>query len=175
MNWTDQPATWKQLRYLKRVGHKPDRALTKTEASELIAKLGGPAEKLASVAEPHAHETSKHDAYELRLQVEEAKQRVAEAEPFGRANAELNLALTVSKRQRFWVDTCCNPTQMQAASGQVVDFYRRFGCRFDTPTSRVVQEILDALDSAMPTWERDHPALFYQTLEMNFSHLLRRG
>ena len=176
MNWTDQPATWKQLRYLKRVGFKPDHALTKTEASELIAKFGGPAEQLASVAAPPvAQGTSKPEAYQLRLLVEEAKQRVAEAEPFARTNAELNLALAVSKRQRFWADTCCNPTQMQAASGQVVDFYRRFGCRFDTPTCKAVQEILDALDSAMPTWERDHPALFYQTLELNFSHLLRRG
>jgi hypothetical protein len=38
-----------------------------------------------------------------------------------------------------------------------------------------VQEILDALDSAMPAWEREHPALFYQTLELNFPHLLRRA
>ena len=175
MNWTEQPATWKQLRYLKRVGYKHDHALTKTEASELIAKFGGPAERLASVAEPPSHQTSKHEAYQLRLSVEEAKQRVVEAEAFGRVNAELDLALAVSKRQRFWVDTCCNPTQMQGASGQVVDFYRKFGCRFDTPATKAVQVILDALDSAMPSWDREHPALFYQTLELNFSHLLRRA
>jgi hypothetical protein len=172
MNWTDQPATWKQLRYLKRVGFKPDHALTKTEAAELITKFGGGS---ASVVESPPVEKSKHDAYELRLSVEKAKQRVESGEEYSSANAELDLALAVSKRQRFWIDTCCDPRQMQAASGQVVDFYRKFGCRFDAPTNRAVQEILDALDSVMPTWDRDHVALFYQTLELNFPHLLRRA
>jgi hypothetical protein len=174
MNWTDQPATWKQLRYLKRVGYKPDRPLTKTEASELIAKFGGPAEQLATTLEVSQGEPSKHEAYQLRLAVETANRHAADADPFASRNAQLDLELARSKRQRFWVDTCRNPTQMQAASGQVVDFYRKFGCRFDAPTHRQAQEILDALDSAMPTWERDHPALFYQTLEINFPHLLRR-
>jgi hypothetical protein len=175
MNWTDQPATWKQLRYLKRVGCKLDHPLTKTEASELIAKYGGPAERVTAVVENPANEPPRHEAYQLRVSVDTAKQRLAVAEHYGRANAELDLALAVSKRQRFWMDTCCNPTQMQAASGQCVDLYRKFGCRFDTPTHRAVQEILDALDSAMPVWDREHPALFYQTLELNFPHLLRRG
>jgi len=175
MNWTEQPATWKQLRYLKRVGYKQERPLTKTEAAELITKLGGPSERLTSVMDHPALDKSKHEAYELRLSVEKAKQRVETGEEYSSANAQLDLALAVSKRQRFWIDTCCDPRQMQAASGQVVDFYRKFGCRFDVPTNKGVQEILDALDSAMPAWEREHPALFYQTLELNFPHLLRRA
>jgi hypothetical protein len=175
MNWTDQPATWKQLRYLKRVGFKPDHPLTKTEASELITKFGGPPEQVTSVLEHGPAETSKHDAYQLRLAVETAKSQARDSDPYANGNAQLDLELAISKRQRFWVDTCRNPTQMQGASGQVVDFYRKFGCRFDAPTHKAVQEILDALDSAIPTWERDHPALFYQTLELNFPHLLRRS
>jgi hypothetical protein len=177
MNWTEQPATWKQIRYLKRAGYKSDHPLTKAEAAELITKLGGPAQaqQLAPVLEASGVDRSKHEAYELRLAVEKAKEKLKSAgEDNSAASAQLDLALAVSRRQRFWIDTCCDPRQMQAASGQVVDFYRKFGCRFDLPTSKAVQEILAALDSAMPTWERDHPALFYQTLELNFPHLLRR-
>jgi hypothetical protein len=36
-----------------------------------------------------------------------------------------------------------------------------------------VQHILDALDAALPNWEREHPDLFYKTLELNFPELLR--
>ena len=175
MNWSGEPATWKQLRYLKRAGYKPDHPLTKTEAAELIAKYGGPVERLASVMDHPSLDRSRHEAYELRLSVEKARQRANSGEEYDSANAQLDLALAVSKRQRFWIDTCCDPRQMQAASGQVVDFYRKFGCRFDPPTNKAVQEMLDALDSAMPAWEREHPALFYQTLELNFPHLLRRA
>ena len=37
-----------------------------------------------------------------------------------------------------------------------------------------VQEVLDALDSALPVWDREHPELFYQTLELNFPQLVKR-
>jgi hypothetical protein len=175
MNWTDQPATWKQLRYLRRFGYKPDRLLTKTEASELISKFGGPAEQPTSVLEKVPLDTGKSEAYQLRLLVEHAQQSTTADADYSASNSQLDLALAISKRQRFWVDTCRNPAQMQAASGQALDLYRKFGCRFDAPTNKAVQEILDALDSAAPHWDRDHPALFFQTLELNFPQLLRRS
>jgi hypothetical protein len=37
-----------------------------------------------------------------------------------------------------------------------------------------VQHILDALDSAAPFWDKEHPELFYQTLQLNFPELVRR-
>jgi len=36
-----------------------------------------------------------------------------------------------------------------------------------------VQSILEALDSALPAWDRDSPEMFYRTLELNFPELLR--
>jgi hypothetical protein len=48
------------------------------------------------------------------------------------------------------------------------------GCRFFAPNYEQVQEVLDALDNAMPLWDHDNPELFYQTLELNFPHLARR-
>jgi hypothetical protein len=38
-----------------------------------------------------------------------------------------------------------------------------------------VKAVLDALDGAMPLWDKEHPELFYQTLEINFPELVRRG
>jgi hypothetical protein len=63
---------------------------------------------------------------------------------------------------------------MQAACGQVLDFYRKYGCQFEAPSHKHVQEVLSALDPAVPAWDRDHPELFYQTLELNFPELKKR-
>ena len=63
---------------------------------------------------------------------------------------------------------------MRIASMQVFELYQNYGCRFFTPDTGHVQEILDALDAAMPSWDRDHPEIFYQALELNLPHLLRR-
>jgi len=51
--------------------------------------------------------------------------------------------------------------------------YRQHGCCFSAPSPQQVQEIQDALDSALPGWSGDHPELFYRTLELNFPGLLR--
>ena len=77
-------------------------------------------------------------------------------------------------RQEFWLDTCREVNQMHLGSAQVQEFYRKHGCRFAPPTPAQVCGILDALDGAMPYWEKDHPELFYQTLELSFPELLIR-
>ncbi len=89
------------------------------------------------------------------------------------AASQPDLGAALAKRQEFWMDTCRDPGKMQAASPEILDLYMKHGCRFLAPTHGQVQEIFDALDSAMPAWDRDHPELFYQTLELNFRELLR--
>ena len=83
--------------------------------------------------------------------------------------------LAPPQRLEFWVDTCREITQMRQASKQAIDLYRKFGCRFCEPTHAQVEEVLQALDSALPQWEKAHPELFYQTLELNFPELVRRA
>jgi len=78
-------------------------------------------------------------------------------------------------RLEFWEDTCREVTEMRLASKQVIDLYREYGCRFCAPSHSQVQNVLDALDSAAPRWEKDHPELFYQTLELNFPELVRHS
>ena len=78
-------------------------------------------------------------------------------------------------RQEFWLDTCREVAQMHIRSNPVLELYRRFGCRFCLPTHEQVQSVLAALDSAMPNWEKLHPQLFYQTLELNYPDLVRRA
>jgi hypothetical protein len=63
---------------------------------------------------------------------------------------------------------------MRIATAQVLELYQRCGCRFFPPSRVEVQEILDALDSALPFWDLDQPEIFYQTLELNFPHLVHR-
>jgi hypothetical protein len=174
MDWENEPATWKQLRYLRQHGVKPDRHLTKTAAAELITRMGGPV-----VAEPQApevlvHQLPKQDAYLLHTDIEKALRGVSEARRENIHAAEQDLAIAISKRQMFWIDTCRDPTRMQAACGQILDFYRKYGCRFEAPSNKQVQEVLSALDSAVPSWDRDHVSLFYQTLELNYPELVKR-
>ncbi len=78
-----------------------------------------------------------------------------------------------SQRREFWSDTCREITQMHSGSVQAIDFYRKYGCRFCEPTHAQVEEVLSALDSALPQWDTLHPELFYQTLELNFPELVR--
>jgi len=79
------------------------------------------------------------------------------------------------EREDFWADTCREVTQMQHASPETIDLYRRFGCRFCVPGRQIIDYVLGALDSAVPKWEKEHPELFFQTLELNYPELLRRA
>ena len=82
--------------------------------------------------------------------------------------------LARAERQEFWADTCREMTQMRLGSQNVINLYRLHGCRFCAPTRDQVQHVLNALDSALPSWEEQHSELFYQTLELNFPELVRR-
>jgi len=79
-----------------------------------------------------------------------------------------------ARRQEFWLDTCRGFAHIKFACAQIQELYRRFGCRFADPTLEQVRGILDALDTAAPGWETEHPELFYQTLELSFPELLIR-
>ena len=174
MNWADEPATEYQLSHLRQFGYEPEHPLTKGEASHLLSDFEAHPEREAGLAESHVREMTKHEVYRLRVAVEDAKRAVAKAEKDEIENSQRDLVLAVAKRQEFWMDTCRDPGKMRAASVHVLDLYMKYGCRFVAPRHEQVQEILDAFDSAMPLWDRDHPELFYQTLELNFPELLRQ-
>lgn len=83
--------------------------------------------------------------------------------------------LSQTERQQFWADTCREMREMRLGSQPIMDLYRKFGCRFCSPTLEQAQHVISALDSALPAWETSHPELFYQTLELNFPELVRRS
>ena len=80
-----------------------------------------------------------------------------------------------TERQEFWADTCREMREMRLGSQQCIELYRKFGCRFCTPTLEQAQHVISALDSAVPAWETTYPELFYQTLELNFPELVRHA
>src|SRR6185436_17902591 len=175
MNWADGPATWKQLRFLSHHGYKPDHVLTKSEASELVRKIGGDPNTLAGVPEKEAQPVRQEEkAYDLRLKVEHSRQAMANAGRWDMDKHRHELAIAASKREEFWLLTCPASGRVGLPSQQAQDFYQKHGCRFVAPTRQQVHYVLDALDSVMPHWDRDHPELFYQTLELNFPELVRK-
>ena len=78
------------------------------------------------------------------------------------------------QRQEFWLSTFSGTAKMQSTCRQVLELYRQHGCLFYEPTHNQVQDILDALDSAMPLWEKNHCELFFQALKLIFPGLVRR-
>jgi len=175
MNWTDGPATWKQLRYLSHHGYKPERVLTKTEASELIRKFGGDPETLAVAVEATPNSPlNQVTAHHLRIAVETAKHALAAPGAGTSDKLHHELASALGQRQEFWLDTCRDTRKTFIATAQAHEFYQKYGCRFVAPLPKHVQHILDALDSAAPFWDKEHPELFYLTLQLNFPELLRR-
>lgn len=171
MNWANEPATESQLSRLGQLGYSAECPLTKKEAGYLITVLG-------QQTEPHAvgghagQQVATPSEYALRLSVEHTRRAVAEAGIEQIGILEHGLALAVARRREFWTDTCRDPTQMHHRSPLILDLYMKQGCRFATPSHEQIQEILDALDTASPVWDRDSPELFFQTLELNFSELV---
>ena len=172
MNWTEEPATENQLKRLKEFGYGLERKLTKGEASHLISAFEArPEGWVALAARDGGGMEEEPEAFRLRKAVEQARRAVDEPPGGASGHSPDGLALAVSWREEFWLDTCRDIGK--TASMQARDLYKQFGCRFATPTHWQVRSILDALDSATPSWDRDFPKVFYQTLELNFPELLR--
>lgn len=195
MNWTDEPATEQQLALLRNSGYVVARPLTLTEAARLIRqyKYPGRQPRPAVSANPPVSdsdqreesgglkssssgdfisESTRMQAHRLRTACDSAKQALA-AMPQA-PNVRADAASAMAARQEFWLDTCREVKEMHVGSMQVFELYQKHGCRFFAPTREQAQEVLDALDGAVPLWDREHPGLFYQTLELNFPHLVRR-
>ena len=173
MTWKDEPATEIQLGHLRRLGYEPDRPVTKGEAAQLISDFE---ELSGSPATPKGDddlEFARISAYRLRVKVENARRAAAQGSIRPLENPRHLLEVAVAERREFWADTCSEADKMHLVCTQVLALHKQHGCRFAVPTADQVQAILDSLDSALPEWDRDHPELFYQTLELNFPELLR--
>jgi hypothetical protein len=58
---------------------------------------------------------------------------------------------------------------------QPIKLYLEQGYRFKQPSTKHLQDVLDALDADSATWDRETPEYLFQTLEHNFPELLRRN
>lgn len=172
MDWSDEPATWRQLKSLKELGYTLARRLTRVEAAEIIRSLGGKCE--TPVSATAVEDRPKVGPFQLRQKVDQAKREIAVAGWNKTEKMAQDLKGTMAERQQFWIDTCHGVARGQIASLEIPELYQKYGCRFDAPSRNDVQYILDALDQALPTWDKEHPELFFQTLELNFPALVRR-
>jgi hypothetical protein len=164
MDRTGEAATELQLTCLRYYGYTPDHPLTKQEAVELIHSFQTAHEAPPAPAAHGVSAATKAAAHRLRLAAEQ-----------GASASTSDPARAVNERLEFWQDTCGEAGHMHLASAPVMELYSSYGCRFFPPTREQVQEILQALDAALPCWDRDNPELFYQTLELNFPVLVRRA
>jgi hypothetical protein len=174
MDWSDEPATWRQLKSLRELGYAVERRLTKVEAAEIIRSLGGKSEPAPSAIATAVQDRPKVGPLHLRHKVEQARREMATAGWSKTEKMAHQLATVIAERQQFWMDSCQGMTRSELACLEIPELYQKYGCRFELPSRADVQYILDALDQAMSTWDKDHPELFFQTLELNFPTLVRR-
>lgn len=171
MQLTDEPATEMQISTLRKFGYQPDHPLSRGEAAQILMNYQhAPAPVPPEATPPHL---TPHHPHYLRKCVEEVKLRLRQASPDIRDAVEQEYQSAVSMRQEFWIDTCREMTQMQLAWPEIRSLYQVQGCRFATPNREQTQEVLDALDAALTSWDKDYPQIFYQTLELNFPQLLQ--
>lgn len=159
-------ATETQVRRLEKYGYTVEPRMTREEAARVLheheARLARPAPAPAPAVP---------EAMLLRQQTEHLRITLAQALPAEEHALREQLTAAQQRRVCFWADTCRDPSLMREASQQTIELYMKQGCRFHEPTHEQIQEVLEALDSATPTWDADHPDLFYKTLELNFSLL----
>ena len=134
MNWKDEPATEMQISRLRQLGCMPERPLTKGEAAHLISHHDVTFVRQSNTPAATAHETSsgtyvQFDAYQLRVAVESARRTVFQAETT-ETKVEGALDSALERRQRFWMDTCCEPAQMHMRSAEVIELHMKLGCQY---------------------------------------------
>jgi len=173
MNPSDDQATDQQIIYLSHFGYQADHPMTRGEAAGLLRQYQETNYQSSASAGSQVNGSTRQEAHRLRAAVEEAKQALSRATMPDAESARQQLATASASRQEFWLDTCREAGHMRRSSMEVLELYRMHGCRFCTPTLQQAQEILDALDTALPRWDHEHPELFYTTLELNFPELVR--
>jgi hypothetical protein len=169
MNWRDNPATEKQLSYLNFFGFTPDHPLTKGEAADLIDQFSKDPER--QKIRDRNYELIR--AFTLREYYEQAKQALEKAEKEDIEDAEMSVQDTRNERLYFWEDAFRMPCNMETGfHEQLFTLYLAQGYRFEMPSLEQIQIVLDALDANSPTWDKEMPEYFFQTLEYNYPELL---
>jgi hypothetical protein len=166
MNQTVEPATARQLEYLREHGFTADYPLSKAEAVELIRSL---------FTHPGAIPHERRGPLQYRQRVEGARRALETGCVSELADARQRLELAIDQREEFWRDTCRDGSELPHGSPEALELYRTRGCCFCTPSRGQVQAVLEALDSAVPDWDTEHAELFYDTLLLNFPELQRRA
>ena len=109
----------------------------------------------------------------LREQLEEAKKALSNTKKGEVADARSDLADVRRDRLQFWKDTFVEPMKSES-EGQSMDFFIKWGHRFQAPTKTQIQAVLDTLDVSLGNWESTNPEAFFGMVQANFSDLVRR-
>jgi hypothetical protein len=174
MNWRDDPATEKQLDYLKDFGFVPERPLKKGEASDLISEFSEDPEKQRIRNEAQFKERERNLAHHLRLACDSAKLDLDRAGKGEIRDAKAYLRDVQNERLAFW-QHAFQPPDGGEIYQQPIKLYLEHGYRFKMPSSKHFQKVLDALDADSATWDKDVPEYFFQALQHNFPELLRKS
>ncbi len=166
MNGTVEPATTRQLDYLRAHGFNPAHPLNKAEAVELIRRV---------FAHPGAVPLEEHGPRYFHDRVVGARRAADQACVSELTDCQHAVEAAIASREEFWMDTCRDMSELPHGSAQAWELYRTHGCLFCSPNRAQVQAVLAALDAGVPDWDAEHPELFYETLRLNFPELQRRA
>lgn len=178
MDWQTQPATEKQLDYLAVFGFITDKPLTKKEASELLTQFEEnplmeeiKLENFQKRDLQQMEEDEKNAAYVLHQIFDSAKEELEHAIHGEKTDALEEYKDALKNRIEFWKDTC-RQADCTCEWEQAMNLNEKYGYRFKVPSTKQITPILEALDAKAPTWDKDYPYIFFETLEINFPELL---
>jgi hypothetical protein len=188
MNWRAEPASEKQKEYLQAFGYQPKPPLTKGEASDLIEQFQNDPERQrvldenrqaererkAAQWEQESEDWRNNQAHHLHRSCELAKGKLTSAGKGEIRDAKADLRDAQRERLAFW-QAAFRPPDGNEMFPQPLKLYLDHGYRLKPLSNSLLQTILDALDSASATWDRDTPEYLFQTAEYNFPELVRKN
>jgi len=174
MDWSDEPASANQIQLLRHFGYEPDVSLKRGDAARLLLEAERDRSRRRDSLKGDTRKITADEASELHAAMDQARGACESGGGASPQESGTDLTAAIAKREEWWMDTCRDPGKMKGVSAQKIELYKLQGCRFEEPSRGQVREVLQALDSAAPNWERENPELFFQTMELNYRELVRQ-
>ena len=174
MSWDSEPATEKQLNYLKLFGYEPDQPLTKQVAHDLIDKFEEDPERRRIRGENQARESAVYEkerrenlAYYLHTDCDTLAKALANAsDKEDRFYAKDELKLKQDERIEFWKDTFRDVGDRKGESLQACPLFQRSGIPKTGHTSGTTTSSMLKLNSSP-----DLRALYRASLNILYSRV----
>lgn len=162
-------------------GLKSERDKAKLEMAGKVAELSAVQKKLELTNDEGERVSLQEEIENIQEEIESSKSDLTDY-PDNLKDAQDDLKFRVSSRVKFWKATFKEDWVLGDEEADLIDFsdtidrlYSEYGRYFKVPTNKQITEILEALDTALPDWDKNQPHSFYSTLKASFPEGVRKS